>query len=96
MKTKKYKDFLQKELKNPKIAAAYLNTCLEEDDAELMLMALRDVAEAQGMGTIAKKINISRVTLYRALSKGGNPEFNSLLDILRALRLRFSFKARVA
>ncbi|MBI5300233.1 MAG: putative addiction module antidote protein [Deltaproteobacteria bacterium] len=96
MKTKKYKDFLQKELKNPKIAAAYLNTCLEEDDEELMLMALRDVAEAQGMGAIAKKTNISRVTLYRALSKGGNPEFNSLLDILRALRLRFSFKARVA
>lgn len=93
MKTKKFKDFLMKELKNPRLAAEYLNTCMEEDDPELVLMAIKDVAEAMGgMGEIAKRTKVSRMTLYRALSKGGNPEFYSLLDILKALRIQFSFK----
>lgn len=93
MKAKKFKKHLLEELKNPKLAAEYLNACLEEDDPELILLALRDVAEAMGgMGEIAKKTQVSRMTLYRALSGGGNPEFFSLFDILKALHLQFSFK----
>lgn len=93
MPTEKFKKHLMQELKDPKMAAEFLTACFEDDDPELILLALRDVAEAMGgMSAIAKKTRISRMTLYRALSKGGNPEFFSLLDILKALNIRFSFK----
>lgn len=93
MKTKKYKEFLSEELKNPKLAAEYLNVCMEENDPALLLTAFKDIAEAMGgMGEIAKKTKISRMTLYRALSEGGNPEFYSLFDILKAFHIQFAFK----
>lgn len=93
MKTKKFKDFLLEELEDPKLAAEYLNACMEENDPELLLLALKDIAEAMGgMGEIAKKTKISRMTLYRALARGGNPEFQSLFDIFKALQIRFAFR----
>lgn len=93
MKTKKYKDFLSDELKNPKVAAEYLNACLEENDTQLVLLALKDVAEAMGGITdLSKKTDTHRVTLHRVLSKEGNPEFKTLIDILRVLNIRFVFK----
>ena len=92
-KTIKFKDHLMQELKDPEMAAEFLNACFEDDDPELILLALRDVAEALGgINEIAKKTKVSRMTLYRALSKGGNPEFLSLFDILKALNLKLSFK----
>ena len=94
LKSKKYTDFLLEELKNPKIAAEYLNSCLDEDDPQLILLALKDIAQAMGSITeLANKTNSHRVTLHRALSENGNPEFKTFIDILRALKIRFIFKS---
>ena len=93
-KTKDYHDFLLETLKDPQEAAAYLNAALEEGDEKMFLKALRNVAEAVGgMTKIAKKSHLSRMTLYRILSSEGNPEFSSLIDILKALKIKFMLKA---
>lgn len=97
LKTKKYTDFLSEQLKDPQLAAEYLNTCLDENDPQLILLALKDIAQAMGsMTELAKKTSTHRVTLHRALSKDGNPEFKTFFDILRALNIRFVFKSAKA
>ena len=89
-----YHDYLIESLKDPEEAAEYLNAVLEEKDEKLFLKALRNVAEAAGgMSEVAKRAHLSRMTIYRALSRDGNPEFYSLLDILKALKIKFLFKA---
>ena len=89
-----HREFLMQELQDPEFAAEYLNVVLEEGDEKMILKALRNVAEAAGgMGEVAKRAHLSRMTLYRALSKNGNPEFSSFLEILKALKIKLIFKS---
>lgn len=95
--TTSYRDELVKSLKNSKKAAIYLKVALEEyeedGDTEAFLLALRNVAEAQGgMAMLAKNINVNRQHLYRALSNKGNPTFQTLDAILHGLGYRLSIE----
>jgi len=57
----------------------------------VFLLALRNVAEAKGgMAVLAEKANLSRESLYRMLSKRGNPEIKSLFSLLHAMGLRLA------
>ena len=76
-RTKKYEESLKESLKNPEEAAAYLNAHLDEDDSEEMfLLALRDVAKAHGFSEVAEQADLGRESLYKALSKDGNPKLS--------------------
>lgn len=89
---KPYEAFLDKELLNPKEAAAYLSQALEDKDPAVFLLALQDVTRVHGgFSTLARKTSLSRESLYRTLSEKGNPELYSLDAILKAL----GFKLRV-
>ncbi len=87
--TKKYEDSLNESLKDPQEAAAYLNTHLE-DNEELFLMALRDVAKAYGVADVAEKAQLGRESLYKALSSDGNPKLTTLRSLLKAMGLKLS------
>ena len=88
-----YQEDLIESLKNPKEAAAYLNAAIEEGDRELFLLALRNIAEAQGgISAVAEKAHLNRENLYRMLSKRGNPEIKSLMTLLRAMGLELTVK----
>jgi probable addiction module antidote protein len=92
---KSYQEDLIESLKNSKEAAAYLNAAIEEGDRELFLLALRNIAEAQGgISSIAEKANLNRENLYRMLSKRGNPEIKSLMTLLHAMGLELTVKAQ--
>ncbi len=96
-KTTKFNDYLIGSLKNKKEASAYLNVALEEykkdNDTEAFLLALRDVAEAQGgLSQLAEKTNLNRQNLYKALSGKGNPQFVTLGAILDGLGFNLSIK----
>jgi len=84
-----------KELKDPKEARRYLNACVqvafEENDPELVLLALYNVAQAQGVRKTADAARMHRVSLNRMLTKGGNPEWKSLFKVLAAMHLSFQF-----
>lgn len=68
--------------------AAYLEAALEENDAALIAAALGDIARAKGMSEIARQTGLGRESLYKALSPEGNPEFSTVLKVIRALGLR--------
>jgi len=68
--------------------AAYLDAALEDGDSALIAAALGDVARAQGMAKIARKSGLGRESLYKALSAGGNPEFATVMKVIRSLGLK--------
>lgn len=82
--------------KNPKRGLEYLNACVEvafdENDPELVLTALALIAKAYGMTRLAKKTRLQRESLHRMLSKNGNPEWNSIFRILKALNIQPKLK----
>jgi probable addiction module antidote protein len=67
---------------------SYLEAALEEGEPALVAAALGDVARARGMTAIARKAGLGRESLYKALSPDGNPEFATIVMVLRALGLR--------
>lgn len=87
-----YEDGLHVDLQDPAEAAAYLNAAIEEGDQQVFLLALRDVAEAQGMAQTARSANLNRENLYRTLSAAGNPQLSSLNALLHSLGLRLSIE----
>jgi probable addiction module antidote protein len=86
-----YQKDLIESLKDPQEAAAYLNAALEEGDRESFLLALRNIAEANGgMKAVADKAHLNRESLYRTLSRRGNPEVKTLFNLLHGVGLRLS------
>jgi len=97
-RSKDYREDLFELLKDSEEAVEYLNAALEDDDPEVFLLTLRDVAEARvkGMTQLAKKTHLNRENLYKILSKKGTTELTSLGALLKALGLRLSVEARKA
>lgn len=77
-------------LNNDEDMAAYLDACLAEDpgDGSLIRVALGTIARAHGMSQLARETGVSREGLYQALSAEGNPEFSTVMKVIRALKLR--------
>jgi len=73
--------------------AAYLEAALEEEDAALFAAALGDIARAKGMTEVARETGLGRESLYKALSPEGNPEFATILKVVRSLGLSLHAKA---
>ena len=71
--------------------AAYLNAVIEEGDPTLLQAALGDVAKVRGMSSIAKEAGVSRESLYKSLSENGNPSFQTISKVSRALGLQMNF-----
>ena len=69
---------------------AYIAAALESGDADFVRDALGLVARARGMAGIAKKAGLNRESLYKALGETGNPEFGTVMRIVRALGLTLS------
>ena len=91
MRLKSYKENLLKRLENPRYAAEYLGQVLAAQDSGAFLIALRDVVEASGgVGRLAGRVSAKRPSLYKILSKNGNPTLETLQDILKPLGLRVS------
>src|ERR1035438_910407 len=94
VKTEPYRDGLLEPLPDPDEAAQYLNACLEDEDARVFLLALRDVADARGgIRTVSRDAHLNRESLYRMLSKSGNPSLDSLAAVLSACGLRLAVQS---
>ena len=90
-KTGNYDEYHFEWLKDPQNAASFINAVIEDSDREAFLLALKDVAQAQGgMTAIAEKTHVSRSSLYKTLSKKGNPEFGSISKLLHGMGLRLT------
>ena len=68
--------------------AAYLNVALEEGDLRLIMAVLGDIARARRMAVVAQETGLGRESLYKSLSPEGNPEFATVLKVVKALGFR--------
>jgi probable addiction module antidote protein len=88
-----YEPWLIEQLKNPTEAAAYLEAVIEDGDQGAIMVALRQIAQAQGgIAQIARKAKLTREATYKMLSKSGNPELRSLKALLAATGLRLAVR----
>lgn len=97
--TIKYEDHIREELKDKGFALCYLKHSLEEafdgteESRSLFLLALRRVADVHGgIGNLSKKTQLGRESLYKTLSKKGNPRLSTLISIFVGLNLDLSKK----
>lgn len=80
-------------LTNDAAIAEYITAVLETDDVDLLLAALRDVARARGMAQVANEAGVGRESLYKALTPGAKPRFDTILKVARALGVRLCARA---
>lgn len=76
--------------------AAYLNAALDDGDTAVLAAALGDIARAKGMTQLARETGITRDGLYKALSPTGNPSFETVQKVIRALGMKVEIVARVS
>jgi probable addiction module antidote protein len=92
-RTKSYEEGLHERLRDPIYAMEYLKAALDDDEDgadAVFLQALRDVAKANHMSHVAEATGLNRESLYKMLSRRGNPSINSLKAVLNAVGLRLA------
>lgn len=72
-------------LDNEKVIAEYLSAALEDENPNVFLAAVRDVAKVRGMAQLAKDTGLGRESLYKALAPGAKPRYDTVLKLMRAL-----------
>lgn len=65
--------------------AAYLSAALTDPDSDVFLVAVKDVARARGMSQLAKDTQLGRQSLYKALSAGAKPRYDTMIKVINAL-----------
>ncbi len=75
------------------VIAEYLSAAVEDPNPDVFLAALGDVAKARGIARIAKDSGLGRESLYKALSAGAHPRFETVSAVLRALGVKFAVVA---
>ncbi len=79
--------------KDPRFAAEYLNSILEDGDQKELMLALRRMSKAfGGVSELAKEAKLNVNTLYRTLSPKGNPELKSLRALLKAMGMQLTVR----
>lgn len=75
-------------LDNDETIAEYLNLALEDSNPEMLLLAIANIARARGMAQVAQDSGLGRESLYKALSDGAKPRFDTVFKVMRALGLK--------
>ncbi len=75
-------------LDSPEALLAYLGGAFADGDPSEIADALGVVARARGMSQLAEESGLTRQALYKALSSDGNPEFATVMKVIRAMGLR--------
>ncbi len=77
-------------LDNEETISAYITAALEDANPDVFLAAVRDVARARGMAQLAKDAGLGRESLYKALTPGAKPRYDTMLKLLHALGVKLS------
>lgn len=75
-------------LDSEELIAAYISDAMEDRDPDVLLSALADVARARGMAKLAKDSGLGRENLYKTLSPGAKPRFETIMKIINALGVK--------
>ncbi len=75
-------------LDNEETIAEYLAAALDNPDQDACLIAVRDVAKARGIASVAAKAGVGRESLYKTLRPGAQPRFDTVRRLLAALDVK--------
>ena len=79
-------------LDSEEMIAEYLNTVLEDGNSSDLIVAIGHIAKSIGMTKIAEKTGMSRPSLYKALSDGAKPQFETIMKVLSAIGGKINVK----
>lgn len=85
-----------KYLDSEEAMAIYLNEILETGDSNDFIIALGDIARAKGVADIAQKTGLARESIYKALSDGAKPRFDTVMRIMQALNIKPQYGVAVS
>jgi probable addiction module antidote protein len=94
MKTTKWD--MAAHIQTPDDVKAYLEAALAENDTELLLSVIGDIARSKGMAAIANNLHVARESLYRSLSPHGNPSFATVAGVLDTLGYRLRVEQKTS
>jgi len=80
-------------LDNEEVIAEYLNAALEDGNPDVFLAAVGHVAKARGMSVIAESTGLGRESLYKAMSPGSKPRYDTVLKVLQSLGVKLKISA---
>ena len=80
-------------LDSEEVIAEYLTAALEEENPDVFLSAVGDVAKARGMTEIAKRSGLGRESLYKALAPGSKPRYETIMRVLHSLGVKLTVSA---
>ena len=68
----------------------YFRQVMEDGDPDEIIRALSHIAKARGMAQLAKDTGLGRESLYKSLSEGAKPRFDTILRVTKALGLKLT------
>lgn len=80
-------------LDNEEMIAEYLTAALEDENPEVFLAAVGNVAKARGMSAIAESAGLGRESLYKAMAPGAKPRYDTVLKVLQSLGVKLTVSA---
>ena len=80
-------------LDSEEMIAEYLTAALEDENPDVFLAAIGDVAKARGISAIAQSTGLGRESLYKALAPGAKPRYDTILKVLRGLGVKLTIAA---
>lgn len=80
-------------LDSEELIAEYLAAALEDQNPDVFLAALADVAKARGISAIAQSSGLGRESLYKALAPGAKPRYETIMKVLHGLGVRLTVTA---
>jgi probable addiction module antidote protein len=75
-------------LDDEEVIAEYLTAAAENENPDVLLSALAEVAKARGMSQVATDAGLGRESLYKALSPGSHPRYSTISAVMRALKVK--------
>ncbi|MBR5951448.1 MAG: putative addiction module antidote protein [Actinomycetaceae bacterium] len=78
---------ISEDIETKEDALMFLKAACEEapGDVEALQDALGLIGRGLGMTALAKELGVSRSSLYRSLSKDGNPSLKTISDVIELL-----------
>ena len=80
-------------LDSEEMIAEYLSAALEDENPDVFLAAVSDVAKARGMTAIAASTGLGRESLYKALAPGAKPRYETIVKVLHSLGVRLTVQS---
>lgn len=80
-------------LDDEEVIAEYLSAALEDENPDVFLVAVGNVAKARGMTSIAQSTGLGRESLYKAMTPGAKPRYDTVLKVLHSLGVKITVSA---